>query len=41
MSRKQLEFFGLLFLLHDFKDIGKFDRLHHWMLGAVMLLWPE
>lgn len=32
---------GLIALLHDRRDIGRFDRLHHWLLGAVMVLRPK
>jgi len=41
METKDIEGLGLLIFLHDVKDAGKFDRLHHWMLGAVMVLFPE
>lgn len=32
---------GLLLLLHDAKDFGKLDRLHHWQYGAAMIAKPE
>lgn len=31
---------GLALILDDAKDIGKFDRLHHWQLGATMIFKP-
>jgi len=27
---------GAVLLIHDFDDFGKFDRLHHWMYGALL-----
>ena len=29
---------GIPVLLSDFTDIGKFDRFHHWQLGALLIL---
>lgn len=28
-------------MLHDRRDLGKFDHLHHWMVGAVILWKPQ
>ena len=36
-----MQFIGLMLLLHDsikHGDFGKFDRLHHWQIGAVLLV---
>lgn len=41
MELKDIQSLGLLIFLHDAKDAGKFDRLHHWMLGIAMIFWPE
>lgn len=41
MDIKDIQGLGLLIFLHDANDAGKFDRLHHWMLGAAMILCPE
>ena len=41
MDIKDIQGLGLLIFLHDAKDAGKFDRLHHCMLGAAMVLYPE
>ena len=32
---------GLALLLDDIKDLGRFDRGHHWHVGAAMLLMPS
>ena len=37
-GRTAFQFLGLVVMLSDLKDIGKFDRLHHWHLGALMIL---
>ena len=31
-----LNAFGQVLQIHDFKDIGKFDRLHHWQYGFII-----
>ena len=36
-----LQWFGVILLLDDAADIGRFDRIHHWMIGAVLLLFGE
>lgn len=41
MEIKDIQGLGLLIFLHDASDVGKFDRLHHWMLGALMIVRPE
>jgi len=41
MSKLKIRLFGLACVLHDIRDVGKFDRLHHWMLGFSMVLWPR
>jgi len=38
LSDRFIEFinsFGRVLQLDDFKDIGKFDRLHHWQYGFM------
>lgn len=32
---------GLAIWLHDRRDTGRFDRLHHWHLGVLMVLLPS
>ena len=32
-----LGFLGLYLIADDIEDIGEFDRLHHWQVGAAML----
>jgi len=27
---------GTMIVLDDFRDYGRFDRAHHWLLGEVM-----
>jgi len=42
MADKDLiEWLGALLVLDDFKDLGRFDRLHHWLVGVAMLFKPE
>ncbi len=38
VSENYIQLFGMALLLDDFEDVGKFDRLHHWMYGAAMIL---
>ena len=37
---KLIQMFGAFLLGNDSADIGKFDRLHHWQLGAAMVALP-
>ena len=37
MSLMQL--IGALLVLSDINDVGKFDRIHHWHVGAALLLF--
>ena len=34
-----VKFIGALLMLSDIKDLGKFDRFHHWMLGAGLVIF--
>lgn len=36
-----VQLLGVLLLLSDGKDIGKFDRIHHWHIGAALLLFGK
>jgi hypothetical protein len=29
---------GVILVLHDFNDIGKIDRFHHYMLGLILMV---
>jgi len=29
---------GALAMIHDAKDFGRFDRIHHWLLGLVAFI---
>ena len=33
-----MQFIGLIVLLHDIGDLGRLDRLHHWQIGAFLLV---
>jgi len=33
-----MRFIGVVLVLTDLQDLGKFDRLHHWQLGAAMVI---
>jgi hypothetical protein len=35
-----VQILGAFLLGDDSEDIGEFDRLHHWQLGALMLAFP-
>ncbi|MHA2264584.1 MAG: hypothetical protein ACXAEN_19495 [Candidatus Thorarchaeota archaeon] len=39
-QEKLIQLFGAFLLGDDSADIGKFDRLHHWQLGAAMVALP-
>lgn len=32
-----LQLFGLLLFLHDIRDLGKVDRIHHYQIGVVLM----
>ena len=36
-----VQLIGALLVLSDIKDVGKFDRIHHWHLGAALLLFGQ
>lgn len=33
-----LGFLGLYLIVDDIEDVGEFDRLHHWQVGAAILM---
>lgn len=35
-----IQIFGAFLIGDDSEDIGEFDRLHHWHVGAAMLAYP-
>lgn len=35
---KALFFLGAWLTLDDFEDIGKVDRLHHWIIGIILII---
>lgn len=37
---KVLQILGAFLLGDDAEDIGKFDRVHHWQIGAAMIVAP-
>lgn len=41
LTTQDVQFLGLMNLLDDANDLGRFDRPHHWHLGGLMLGWPD
>jgi hypothetical protein len=39
-TEKAIQMLGAFLMGDDSADIGKFDRLHHWQLGAAMVALP-
>ncbi|MHC4891568.1 MAG: hypothetical protein ACYTEO_19110 [Planctomycetota bacterium] len=39
-EERLIQILGAFLLGDDSADIGKFDRLHHWQLGAAMVALP-
>lgn len=33
---KLIDAIGALLVIDDYKDYGKFDRIHHWFIGELM-----
>jgi len=39
MTLDYLSRLGELLLLDDIKDFGKFDRIHHWHIGLLLMIF--